>query len=842
MSPVGRPLVFLLFILLLCAYHVSLSVVTAGLSRWGAFALALATTLTIALLLLVVIMAYLHCLQKVTRSAVAPERALVMQEEEETVVKMIPRSPRASTALPPQHESTLTVTHTNESDNESLQSPRAPQSTRSLSSSIPNPAIIERRTLSLPVLRQSWLPPSPPFLNLDDNITADGRVTMMRRSANNVGSSDVQVETMAKSAIGTQRPLNRSQMLFSDDGPSGNLTVNRMCSLSRRELIPLQLQEHQQQQRITLTSNSLMDPAITAINLTPSTRAPLPIRGGLPVELQFVVLVLLALVMLLLLAGSFWISYNTGEVMAAIPVFAAPLLYLHVVEFACTVSVRKENSAMGKILRLLVHPAVLPLIALVSLGLYIAVVVILMEKDLTLLYGYDISANFVTAFTVVCMLSPVPVFVTCFSTRSLASFEVENKRLPIPSLPSPPIPPEGAANAERVDHQNPFQFQAVVSGSMANPETEVEESELSSIMLSRYASVLPSRVGSRSGRSVVFASPSSGDVRPPSIQSGPAAPCIRVGYRPQVKSMTLLYVAFRDTRVVGSAADASEVRERNRKIAPKELQEKMASDFHALVDAAKEIEVSYGPFVLTAHQDALCFVWGVQPLSADPVIWAIDAAQDFFTAFIPPSGSDPNYALVAAVLHSPHTLATIVGTNDMSSVHFLSNEHSVGEQLLNRGFLLRNYERRKWSGKKFVTSGLMLDRRAAHLAAAQILTRPVGIVPLVSTPASAEAALSASSSSTPSPKNELEDFTVMYDFVAHLGDKQEEWHLAAHTREKLSENFLPAVEATQAFFQGNLSAAKTALEKSEPGEDDALQQLMLSDVKRIIATSTTSRR
>ncbi|RNF24671.1 uncharacterized protein Tco025E_02430 [Trypanosoma conorhini] len=676
---------------------------------------------------------------------------------------------------------------------------------------------------SLPIPSHVWLPAVRRCRSSEGGgNAAEKKSTLSARGGNDgFGGRGAVLEPPKKSFCETHVSSVSTQGLVNDDVLPG--------SAPRQEARSGDFSEASRMRRTPAVS--LYAPAETSEKQLPGTnsgRSPPPFNAYATPELITVVppwalwalLIVLGLLHLSLLAGSFWIAYDTKYLVAVTPVLASPLLHLQLLQLVRHVSFEEIGSPIGKGLLLLLHPVSPILLAALALVLYVACIGLWVGKS----WGHEDPLGHATLSSMVlktlCLCAPIPIF---FLTAFLLAFPIIGPNKTPPRILT-------LTKSDRVDEEQPVGTrQSPLDPSNASPGVggsfaDMEDSLLSSIVCSRKTSLTTVRY-SRSGQSVIFMSPALGDARAASAVSA------RIGTHPQLKSLTLLYVAFRDVNIASTGVVEGAEKKRTRP--PKDPLDMAAAYFRALLEVANELELSHGPFFLTAHQDALCFVWGMLPLSEDPVLRAVDAAQHFFLSFRPPKGSEVNGALVAAVLHSPHALVSIFGTNDLTNVHFLSDEHAVGEQLLDRGFVLRGLERNKQREVRFCTSGIILDRRASHLAASHLLTRPVGVVPSI-----ARAAMSAATFSN----TLLGEFTVVYDFVSRIGDREEEWHLAAQAREQKSAGFLPAVEATHAFFQGNLKGAIDALEKPANDSDDALLRLLLSDFKRILTATGSSRR
>ncbi|KAH9578023.1 hypothetical protein LSM04_002882 [Trypanosoma melophagium] len=841
---VRNPWMFLVVTAPLCFYYVALSVMTAVMCGWYSFGISLITVALLAVLVPVGVIAQLRCdkakteisvpLVSFTNSDECDNDNLKQHQEQSS---RMPRCLRCSSTVSRFQEEKPANNaaagndfnnNNNNNNNNGSNDTRPPLLSRdsrqstTASASLSSSTSTDAKSMALPVLRQTWLQGETALSSFDDKKTSEKQAYLKsQKSDHNASMDSTRLESLTKISLAMQQPSNQPPRLldFSEEEEKPNPTLEEIRSLNR-EL----------ESRRPMPFSFYSQTARGGTPLVFSSIEPLP------VILQWVSIISLIVLIILLLAGSFWLAYNAKEGIAAIPVFYAPFFLVHFMHLFKTVSRDEKESVKSICISFLSHPTTSLFTVIVGIILYIFAVVHSLLVNWTEPSVWGCNDTVSMAMRAVFYFSPLPLLIGPWFTRRFTVVPGQNGmagavagRCATPHRsPSVPRASRGQSQLNPYHHRHASTLRMLMQS-----DNEVDEGDLSSIHLSHSPSASSTRGCNPSRRSIAFSPPGTVENLGASIHLG-----VPVTFHPQVKSVTLLYVAYRDTRMASnSTSTIGERREYTRNKSPKELQEIEAANFQALLNAAKEMEPQHGPFVLTAHRDTLCFVCGVQPFSADPILWAVDTANDFLKVFVPPTKNEGSYALVAAVLHSPHALISILGSGEMSTVHFLGDEHYVGEQLLSRGFLLRNLEKQKRSGKAFSTSGILLDSRAAHLAAARILCRPVGIVPSVSF---ASITGTTSSGNTSSFKSLLENFTVIYDFFMRLTEKQEEWHLAVQAREHRSAGFLPAVEAAQAFFQGNLDAARRALENSTNNENDALLQIMLSDVDNIIALSKNS--
>ncbi|ORC90462.1 uncharacterized protein TM35_000082600 [Trypanosoma theileri] len=844
---IRQPWTFLAVTAPLCLYYVLLAVMMAGMCRWYSFALAIATIVFLGILIPIGVIAQLRC-DRANAEVTAPLVCFTNPNEFESEAvehrhqrqrSKTPRSLRNPSVASRIREEKLgydaaadnafnnNTSNNGSNDNETSTHLGEQRLSPTASTSLTSSSATDVKPMSFPVLRQSWLQNGTTYSSGEEKNPSE-RQTHLRsiQHNHNMSIDSTRVESLTKLSLATQCSSNQPQRFLDyeeDDGGAvedkPNPALAEMRSLDREEV------ENRRPMAFSIYSQTTLN------------ESPLGVSSikPLPVIVQWVSIICLILLEILLLAGSFWIAFSSEEGIAAIPAFYAPFILMHFMHLLRFVSGDEKDTVKSNCISFLAHPATSLFVAIIGMILYIFAVAQSLRMSWTEPYVWGCDGTVSMALRAVYYLSPLPIVVAPWFGRGFAvAARVGGMRASTAGkYKTPRRAPSLQRGSRSRSHSNPFHQGRVSALRVFHSDNELDDGELSSIQLSQCPSASATRNCNRSGRSIVFTS--SGTAAGSHVSSVHHA--VPVGFQPQVKSVTLLYVAYRDPRRVSTSVDG-ERREFINNKNPKELQEMESANFQALLNAAKEMEAHHGPFILTAHRDALCFVCGVQPFSADPILWAVDTANDFFKVFVPPTKSENNYSLVAAVLYAPHALISIVGTSEMCTVHFLGNEHYVGEQLLSRGFLLRSLEKQRRSGKPFSTSGLLLDYRAAHLAASRILCRPVGIVPNVSSTWTTGSITGANSPS----KTMLENYTVIYDFVLRINEKHEEWHLAAETREQRSAGFLPAVEAAQAFFQGNLNAAKRALGNPTNSEHDALLQLMSSDVDHIMAVSKGSRK
>lgn len=421
-------------------------------------------------------------------------------------------------------------------------------------------------------------------------------------------------------------------------------------------------------------------------------------------------------------------------------------------------------------------------------------------------------------------------------------------------------------------------------------------------------------------------------MRPVRQQSASAVGSQNLHVAPQLKTVTMLHISFRDIfgsddedgaadgalqgggkGRAGGLATAAAGAGPSGHTAARNRQQIMAAKFDALMQAVEDARgtggggAAYGlsagkdrrsraakpiarrgkpidealradsdAYVLTAFNDAVVLVWGLLPFSSDPVTLAVCKAQQIFACFrknpkpyiFYQNGRGGRKSdLSAAVVYAPHSLVGMVGnagadatSPNFRSVHFFNpDQHAIGAALLERGFQLhREFHEQfglsagatdagrpggqqkgsrvtdsslsavSFSTRDFVAGagsayyqGILLDSRAVHAAASHVLARPCGVVAEETVahhagrsffpsrlPAHAAGTVATAPGADAAKKKK---FTVMYDFVSFINEKEEEWHLVVQRNEKLSYHFRFLVDATQNLQQNNVGGAVSTL-------------------------------
>ena len=335
---------------------------------------------------------------------------------------------------------------------------------------------------------------------------------------------------------------------------------------------------------------------------------------------------------------------------------------------------------------------------------------------------------------------------------------------------------------------------------------------------------------------------------------------------PQLKTVTMLYIAYRNIyddcgdTVYGSFSLCPQ---QGGMAASRNMQQTISANYEALTeaidDAQEQGSADANAYVLTAYEDALCLVWGLVPFSSEPVMLAIEKARQIMEAFHsrpkpPPTSTNEQQELVAAVVSAPHSLVGFIGSGGYRSVHFFNpQQHECGAQLLRRGL---DMYRRLPSLQSTLSvpvntfSGILMDGRARNNTAGSILARPCGIqmLPPSSTLGGVRAAATTATNGGGvrrqpigmRTKVPVEQYPIMFEFLDHVQAKEEEWHLVVQRQERLGAKFCFLTEATQFLEQGDPKTAREVLTRavensdcSKDADSVSLAQMILEDLNRI---------
>ncbi|CAG9580572.1 hypothetical protein LMJF_33_0210 [Leishmania major strain Friedlin] len=321
---------------------------------------------------------------------------------------------------------------------------------------------------------------------------------------------------------------------------------------------------------------------------------------------------------------------------------------------------------------------------------------------------------------------------------------------------------------------------------------------------------------------------------------------------PQLKTVTMLYVAYRD--IYDEEEDAvlsvNASDQRGGMAATRNKQQTVSVNFEAVMEALEDAKgqdsADANSYVLTAYEDAICVVWGLIPFSSEPVLLAIEKARKIMKAFEsrpkpPTSFSNARQELVAAVVSAPHSLVGLVGSGSCRGIHFFNpRQHELGAKMLRRGLAMH---RRLPSLQAPLDEPqnpfhcILLDGRSWNSTTSQILARPCGISggdqakTAAKQPKQRGLPVNASSKST---KNQ---FVIIYNFMEVLQTIEEEWHLVVQRQEHLGSKFSFLSEAVQLLHQGDQSGAQQVLKgavqsmtASSDADNITLAQMLLEDL------------
>nr|CCC52008.1 conserved hypothetical protein [Trypanosoma vivax Y486] len=524
--------------------------------------------------------------------------------------------------------------------------------------------------------------------------------------------------------------------------------------------------------------------------------------------------VLLKVLAAMLAVSSFLLAFETRLLMAVLPVFVGPLMYTHTV--CMSKANRKGRTTLFNIRRSLTQKATTHiLIITASFTFYFVALVLALVKGLRAPFTslcakepfvYVKFLSFASPPLVIFVGCTTPLFVEVILSDSSArrrssapSMDVRGRRW-LKGLLGEPC---GSGDNSHINRDL-----------ITQPQNQVHEGN--GVQASKRREPHDSRL-SPTGLSNIHATPVGNltDANSNPLQRAllPNPGCDHCSW---LKNLTLLYVAFRN---INSASPSS-----HHERVPRGDPANVTRYFDALVKAAAIIEPSHGSFCLTVYRDALCFVWGTKPCSIDPILCAVKKAVHIFSAFETPECSHPDFSLVAGILHLPRALASLLSVGDTNTIHFFGGEHRAGEQLLTRGLMLRQLERKTRDRKEFSTSGILMDDCASHRVVNEILSRPVGVLPQLGNVITGTD--SRSNIST------LKRHIAVYDYVSLVSESQMESHLALQRREKLSAAFLPLSKAIHTFHQGDLTGATKVLESALKKDGDVLFDLVLSDLRK----------
>ncbi|CBZ29816.1 hypothetical protein, unknown function [Leishmania mexicana MHOM/GT/2001/U1103] len=329
-------------------------------------------------------------------------------------------------------------------------------------------------------------------------------------------------------------------------------------------------------------------------------------------------------------------------------------------------------------------------------------------------------------------------------------------------------------------------------------------------------------------------------------------PAVFISSVPQLKTVTMLYVVYRDIyddeEAVSSVFNASN--QRGGMAATRNKQQTVSANFEAVMEALEDARgqdsADANSYVLTAYEDAICLVWGLIPFSSEPVLLAIEKARKIMVAFQsrpkpPTSFSNARQELVAAVVSAPHSLVGLVGSGSCRGIHFFNpRQHELGAQMLRRGIAMHRRLpslQASLDEPKNPFHCILLDGRSWNSTASQILARPCGISgsdgpnTAVKLPRQRRPLLNVSSKSTKT------QFVIIYNFMEVLKAIEEEWHLVVQRQEHLGSKFCFLSEAVQLLHQGDQNGAQQVLKgavqsmtSSSDADNITIAKMLLEDL------------
>ncbi|KPI86861.1 hypothetical protein ABL78_4051 [Leptomonas seymouri] len=611
---------------------------------------------------------------------------------------------------------------------------------------------------------------------------------------------------------------------------------------------------------------------------------------------------------LLLLVASIFFEYETHCLMLALPALAVPGLWSALIPLG---SFFDSSPAAAKsfhfgLLRFLTRSISITVIAVAGLAVYVAALTL----EVTLWAPYmPENTPIPRAIRVVSYLSPIPMFIIVIlfavssavharsvtrcgsnmrgdsehggvftysrSNESAVHLNVtmqpqQASKSPFRPLDDFEVNPDSPQVLSPPAALSPGQVQlAAPRGStMTSPDCNDVSSTLSSIVRSSMNSI--SFVPSNSIVSPPKTSISRNHVRASRENSScsavqhSAALISHISTLPQLKSVTMLYLAYRNIYDDDCNANRGSFCHTSPQVgmaANRNLQQTISANYEALMEAIEDAHeqdtADANAYFTTAHGDALCLVWGLMPFTSDPVLLAIEKALKVMEAFRsrpkpPPTSTDEQLELVGAVVSKPHSLVGFIGQGNYRSLHFFNpHQHDGGSQLLRRALAL--YRRLPSAQNPLVVPdhpfrGILMNCRARNNTADRILARPCGIKWVSRSTTNNTAGATRGERRPPigmTPKSTIDRFPVMYEFLDHVQAKEEEWHLVVQRQEHLGSRFSFLTEATQLLQQCDPVAAREtlacAVESTDAGHDAdniTVAQMMIEDIDR--ATGKTA--
>ncbi|CAD2217847.1 hypothetical protein, conserved [Angomonas deanei] len=580
------------------------------------------------------------------------------------------------------------------------------------------------------------------------------------------------------------------------------------------------------------TASAMMNlpKATIVLNDSNNTEAPVTRERKVPSAVPICMLYVILLWSLSIWGGSVAAGWDTHSLFASVPSLIVPWVWSSLTNLRYFFNRESGVSRFHlNLLRVLLHCATFCIVCVLSLGAFVACVVL----ELVYKKPYEVDEEPIPLYLKgVTLISPVILFsYLAVSAAGLSAYHYKRIVAQLTwrdaVIAGDNSPSSRSRRSSRKTSVYPGMGSPHEDDRLIN--VDLDDDSLSSIVRSSFSTIgaFSPRLGNKHGRGV---SPSA-SIQFSNANTPHAKPHGPIGSAPQLKTVTMLYVAFRDV----SDGEVTSRPEQN----ARSIQQQTATTIESLIEALEDTSNTGGPdsnaYILTAHEDAICLVWGLVPFSSDPVCLAVEKARRIFAAFYnrPKPPSSGQHELVAAVVYAPQSLIGLIGTGSFRSIHFYNpSQHLCGSHLLDRGFTLHQCLPSTSTSEENEFHGIMLDSRAAHSSANNILCRPCGVLK--------EGESANARKRNPMQRALMTKYTCMYDFRSMLNAKEEEWHLVVQRQEELGNKFCFLTEASQQLMQNNAAAAqsvlKTTLEGAKTVDDNIkIAELMLEDIKEVSA-------